>query len=144
MTPAFVVDASVAVKWFVLEEGSTQAVALTAGHRLLAPTLITLEVSSAFSKKLRRELMTLQSARRDMAALPRYFDEIVDHDTLLPAALELSVELGHHLYDCVYLEMAVRTRVPLITDDAAFHAKVGRSSLGQHVVPLSERAGPGA
>ena len=136
MTSSVVVDASVAVKWFILEERSAEAVALTGGTSLVAPTLIGLEVASALSKKARRNLIAPDLASRYLAALPRYFVELVDHDALLPAALALSVELGHPIYDCVYLEAARRRQVRVVTDDLAFLTKVGRSDFGRYVVAL--------
>lgn len=138
MMSSLVVDASVAVKWFVVEERSKDAVALTADYHLLAPALVTIEVASALSRKARQKMITVESAAQHMAALPRYFGEMVDHDTLLPAALGLSFELSHPIYDCVYLELARRRHVPMITDDLAFCAKATGSGFGLHVVRLSE------
>jgi predicted nucleic acid-binding protein len=36
---------------------------------------------------------------------------------LLPAAARLAVELGHPVYDCVYLALAALHAVPLATAD---------------------------
>ncbi|MDI3461813.1 MAG: hypothetical protein OJF50_000634 [Nitrospira sp.] len=54
-----VVDASIAVKWFVEERGSTAArTVLSKGETLLAPDLILVETSNTAWKKVRRKEMT--------------------------------------------------------------------------------------
>ncbi|MGJ3628099.1 type II toxin-antitoxin system VapC family toxin [Sphingomonas sp. MMS24-JH45] len=49
-----VIDASVAVKWFVPEEDSDRAFKIVALHQLCAPSLLRTEVGNAIWKKLRR------------------------------------------------------------------------------------------
>ncbi len=66
-----VVDASVACKWFVEEEGSAAATQLLGlGQALAAPDLIVPEVSSALHKKLRADLITVEQARVAIEGLP--------------------------------------------------------------------------
>lgn len=43
--------------------------------------------------------------------------EITDSADLLPAALHRSIALRHPAHDCLYLELAARERVPVITAD---------------------------
>jgi predicted nucleic acid-binding protein len=38
----------------------------------------------------------------------------------LPAAARLALELAHPIYDCLYLALAKRQNVPLVTADLAF------------------------
>ena len=60
---SWAVDASIACKWFVEEEGSDEAEQLLAvGEVLLAPELIVAEVCSALWKKLRAGHMTCISS----------------------------------------------------------------------------------
>jgi len=59
-----VVDASVAVKWFLPEPDAEPAVALLrAGHRLIAPDLLWIEVASVLWKVVRRGSLTAGPAR---------------------------------------------------------------------------------
>ena len=136
---AFVVDASVAVKWFVTEEGSDRAEALAAsGRRLISPGLLMLEVASAFNKKARSGQMTVEGATDRLAALPRYLNEIVDHRGFLPSAFRLALDLDHHLYDCVYLELARRRDAAMVTDDRRLVEKVQRHGLSRLAVALAD------
>lgn len=139
MTSLAVIDASVAVKWFVPELRSDEADALsTGGLRLIGPTLIRLEVANAFSKKLRSGLVTLDHAVEYMALLPQYFDELVDSQICLPAALAMAHELDHPVYDCIYVETARRRDGVLVTDDQRLIRKLQRSTWARFVVALSD------
>ena len=58
-----VIDASVALKWFVEEQGTDQAAALLAGNDLLiAPDLIVAEVANAGWKAVRTGTMIVRTA----------------------------------------------------------------------------------
>lgn len=139
MTSPAVVDASVAVKWFVPESRSDDAEALaTYGPRLIGPTLIRMEVASAFSKKMRSGLVTLDHAVEYLALLPRYFDELVDLQELMPAALAMAHEIDHPVYDCIYVETARRRDGVLVTDDQRLIRKLQRSAWARFAVALSE------
>lgn len=61
--PAFVVDASVVLKWVVAEDQSDQAAKLLEAS-LAAPALIEAECSNALWAKARRGEMTPSEARR--------------------------------------------------------------------------------
>lgn len=133
-----IIDASVAVKWFIPEEGSDRAFALVGLHRLWAPALLLTEVGNALWKKLRRG-----EASEQLDLLARHADlgkavEIVgDPDGVLATrALELALELDHPIYDCVYLALAEATEDVLVTADATFRRKVARTSLAQLVSAL--------
>jgi predicted nucleic acid-binding protein len=62
---SIVVDASVALKWFLPEPDSAKAEELLGSHDILvAPTLIVSEVCNAVWKRLRRGETTAQHADR--------------------------------------------------------------------------------
>lgn len=112
----WVIDASVAAKWLVPEEGSDLAVALLEAE-LLAPDLLFAEVANILWKKQARSEMdaaTALAAGRWLAQVPF---AVHDCATLMPAALELSLRLRHPAYDCFYLALAIREGCSLITAD---------------------------
>jgi predicted nucleic acid-binding protein len=124
-----VIDASVAVKWFSSETGRLAALALLEGRdKLIAPALIRVEVAGALVKKVRTGQVALGAIE---AALATWYEAAVtgplvtvpdDHD--LPDASRLALELGHPIYDCLYLALANRYSIPLVTADAAFADRV--------------------
>lgn len=133
-----IVDASVAVKWFVAEAGSDDAVEIVAQHDLRAPPLLMTEVGNALWKKLRRgelsEPLDVLARHADIAQVV----EIVDGNSndLAVRALELALMLDHPIYDCVYLALAELEDDVLATADDAFRRKVQRSDLARHVIAL--------
>lgn len=42
---------------------------------------------------------------------------VVDDEPLLPAAFRLAADRDHPVYDCVYLALAMREGIPLLTAD---------------------------
>lgn len=114
---SLIVDASVALKWYVDEPGSGQAMALLERDDLMAPAIITAEVGNAFWKRIRRKASTLEQAAAALQRLPHDFYVVEPIDQLSDEALRSSVELGHPIYDCFYLVLARREEAGLVTAD---------------------------
>ena len=134
-----VVDASVAVKWFVPEERSAEADEVaSSGCALRAPNLIRIEVASALTKKARRKLVQPAHVSEYVGLLPRYFEQIGDHEPMMAAAIAMSVEIDHPLYDCIYVEMARMQEATLVTDDLRLLAKLRGSRYGSWAVGLGQ------
>lgn len=111
-----VIDASIAIKLVITEVDSERADRLD-GRRLLAPDLLWSECANILWKTVRRGLVSANEAELACEALLRLPFEIADSATLLPEALRRSITLGHPAYDCIYLELAARERLPLVTAD---------------------------
>lgn len=134
----FVIDASVALKWFVPEELSDEAEALAGvGARLIAPRLIFTELANAFWKKVRADLVQIDQAAADLKSAARYFNEIADHEDLLPEALASACLLRHPVYDLIYLELARKRGFTMVTADSRLIAILRNSPLAGTAVHLS-------
>ena len=130
----FVVDASVAIKWFVPEIHSEGAARfLDPEMALLAPDLIAPEFGNVLWKKVRRAEIGRHEADEIIVAFARLPLEIRPSAFLLPAAFELAAELDRTVYDCLYLALAVAEECALITADAKFHATIMATDLFSHV-----------
>jgi predicted nucleic acid-binding protein len=133
-----VVDASVAFKWFVPEVGSEKALALLElDTDLIAPELLCVEVVNAMWARLRGRDNFRSVVTDAAAALPRMIDTLVPIGTLLPRALEMTIELNHPLYDCLYLALAEMSDDKLLTADQVFAEKCARSRWAERVEPQS-------
>lgn len=120
-----VVDASVALKWFVSEEGSTQAATLLAGlDALVAPDPIVAEVVNAAWRSVRAGTMLDIQHDRIAARLGAAFDELVPLSSLAPRAAAVSRLLEHPAYDCFYLALAEARAARLITADRRLLGRV--------------------
>jgi predicted nucleic acid-binding protein len=135
----FIVDASVAVKWFVAEADSLVADELSAGnHRLFAPRLLLTEVANVLARKAMAGLMSVAEARAYLRSLPQYFVGVLSVDDLIEPALENACTLRHPIYDLIYLEAARRFDAQLVTADHRFIAKLAGTDLARHVTLLSD------
>jgi predicted nucleic acid-binding protein len=116
-----VVDASVAVKWVLDEPGSEAAVALR-DQELIAPALWLAEAANALWRHARigeisnDQAVALFSELREapLASLP-----IEPH---IKPALKLAMEIGHPVYDCLYLALALHHQTHVVTADRRFFA----------------------
>jgi predicted nucleic acid-binding protein len=111
-----VVDASVALKWVVEEDGSEAAVALAA-QPLAAPTLLLVECANVLWVKLRRGELTPSETVERWQALREAPVELVPAAGLLDHALDLAIQLAQTVYDCLYLALAIRLDGQLVTAD---------------------------
>lgn len=121
-----VVDASVALKWALAEDGSAEATALIARDELLAPDLLLIECANVLTMRVRRRFMTADDASdalQTILATPKRLHASV---ALIERAHELAVEMEQTAYDCLYLALAISERVQLITDDRRFVDTVER------------------
>lgn len=115
---AYVVDASVGVKWFIPEAHSEAARRLrVAGTMLHAPELLLLELNSVLCKLVRRGELTTREARALHREVSRVPVRLHADELLLPTAFGIALELQHSLYDCIYLALAVALGVQLVTSD---------------------------
>ena len=136
---AFVVDASVVIKWVVQEEGSDAAIRLIEGPNISAPDLLISECANILWKKVRREELTRDEAVLAAELLMRADIELVPTRALMPTALGLAVDLDHAAYDCMYLALAVDRGQAFVTADAKFARMVAsakRTDLAGKVVEL--------
>ena len=125
-SPAFVIDASVAIKWVIEEAGSDHAAALLDGRPLLAPDLLMPECANILWKKATRGEVSNDEAAMAADLLGAVCVELVPMRGFLAAATRLALELGHPAYDCFYLALAVDRDVPMITADGRFVAALRR------------------
>ncbi len=136
-----VVDASVAVKWLVREEGSDQAaILLSDDHRLHAPQLIYAEVANALRTLQARGRLSDEQVREAVSALGRApIDVSCPMKDLMAAATRMASDLQHPAYDCFYLALALREQWPVVTADKRFGAVVSAHPyLARHMLALSE------
>ena len=137
----YVVDASVAVKWLVTEPLSDEAATLLdSGVTLLAPDLLFAEAASALSAKCRHgeiDREELAEAVDLLRAAP--LATTLSTRQLASSSARLAVDLGHSIYDCFYLALAINEDFPVVTADTRFYNKVRKHPyLGDRVVHVAD------
>src|SRR6266516_4871280 len=118
----FVVDASVAVKWFVPEMHSAAAVRLIDPQIVVsAPDLIASEFANTLWKKVRRDEIQRDEAEEILTAFAALPLEIYPSSVFLASAFQLALTFDRTIYDSLYLALALARECPLITADRKFH-----------------------
>lgn len=136
-----IVDASVALKWYVHEDETADALGLIEYvDRLIAPSLIVAEVCSAVWKRFRRGDTTAAQTDLVAATIRQQFDRLVALDLLAPSAMAIARVLGHSIYDCFYLALAEREGADLVTADRRLLAHVDGTPWKARVTSLAEYA----
>lgn len=126
MSVNLVVDASVAIKWVVEEEGRDSARAFLADEslRLIAPAFLVIEAANVLGTKVSRGQMEPLQAERGLKTIRQGFVELVADEELADEALQIAMKLGHPAYDCTYLACAEKREATLITADKRFLNKL--------------------
>lgn len=144
--PLVVIDASVALKWFIPEPDSDRALLLQATE-LCAPDLLLTEAGNALRKAVRRRLLTRSDAEAAFATLHASRIRWFASGDLSPEALAHALDLDHAIYDCIYLALARRLGTVMITSDERFMRKIDAdkqlagSAVGLDRLPLSVSPG---
>ena len=118
-----VVDASVAVKWVLREIGSDAADALLDHDGLIAPSIWPAEAMNALWRRARMAEITAKEASERLSELQNAPVPSVASQPHLHQALKLATEIGHPVYDCVYLALAVHHETHVVTADRRFAAR---------------------
>ena len=114
-----VVDASVIVKWYVDEVDSKIAhrILLDSRFTFCAPAHAFGEVGSALAANIRRGILARsvlpEIGRRLVGSIASY-----PIDTLLPAAVNIALDIGSTVYDAFYIALAVELDTCVATADA--------------------------
>lgn len=135
----YVVDASVAIKWFIPERLSEAAGRLhQAKHNLSVPAFFWLEIGNVLAKKIRRGELTGEEGDfvlKELRRLPlqRHADE-----RLFRPAYALALQTQRSLYDCLYLALAEVIDGLMVTADRKFYAALMTGEQGRRVLWVEE------
>jgi predicted nucleic acid-binding protein len=118
----YVLDASVALKSFLSEPDSAQALRLRddarAGAReFLAPDFFPTEVAHAITRVERQGLITPAEGASFVSDLLAELPDLHPSLPLIPRAYVLSSLHRQGMYDCAYIALAEREGCPLVTAD---------------------------
>lgn len=115
---SLVVDASVAIKWFVdetLHENARQI--LIDREKLHAPDLLIPEVGNIVWKKMMKGEIEEKQAKSIVSSLHDLPITIHTSAELVDRALQIAISVKHSVYDCLYLACAEALGGRLVTAD---------------------------
>jgi predicted nucleic acid-binding protein len=134
-----VVDASVALNWYLDEEDSERALALLAsGERLIAPDLVVAELCDGAWRRIRRGELRSEQLAIIARGVPAAFGALHASASLAVRAAAIALELDHPVYDCFYLALSEAQSAPLVSADRRLIARTEGTPFAQRALPLSE------
>ena len=138
----YVIDASIAVKWFVVEQDHSIALdLLDTSYVRAAPDIFLSEVTNAFRKKIQGHQIGREQAARALDELRVYVPNLVPSTLIVADALDLSLALNHPVADCLYLASARKIEGKVVTADHKFFNKC-QDEHSKHVILLTDWMAP--
>jgi len=134
-----VVDASVAVKWFLDEPGSAEARGLLGrAHALSVPDLVYAEVGNVLWKRVGRGEITTGEGEQVLEALASVPWSVHPASALAQAAFGIATRTGCTVYDGLYLALAVERDGVLATADERLQRRTEGTPLASRVRRLAD------
>jgi predicted nucleic acid-binding protein len=119
-----VIDASIAIKWVVEEDGTPAALTLHQKAKLIAPDLLVAECANILWKKVQRSELSKAEALLAARLLQGAEIELLATRSLFETATRVSIEIDHPAYDCLYLVLAAENKCQFVTADERFLRKL--------------------
>lgn len=136
---SYVIDASVAVKWFIRENLHEEALTLTEhAEPLHAPDWVVQEIAHAVFKKWRNGEIDADQARTAVETAPRFLTELYPSLALADHALAIAMTIGHPVYDCLYIACAEAVSGTVVTADVELCNAVEGTQFAHLVQHLGE------
>lgn len=137
----WVVDASVAIQWFVPDRLSQAALSLLDDPQpLIAPDLIATEVVNALWRRERLAGVAPLDLPGAIAVLTGGAIRLRPATELLAVAVELARRVGRSVPECVYLALAVDADGTLVTADRRLVDRLKPTLYARRVVLLDDLA----
>lgn len=136
-----IIDASVAIKWFVAENMRNEARDLLfTDDELHAPDLFIQEISNVLWKKATRGEITPDQAHDAIIKCSGGIPALHHSVAYAPRAIKIALALNHPVYDCLYVACAEAIDGVIITADARFHRVIAASPFKARLRLLGEFA----
>ncbi len=130
----FIIDASVAAKWFLKEDYTAEAKkVLEVGENFSAPDFMQLEMDNLLCKRFRRGDLSKKDADDARVLLKEI--PITYHPSLelRDRAYQLALITRQSVSDCLYLALAIRLKGKLVTADQRFYKNQSRGPLSDYL-----------
>jgi predicted nucleic acid-binding protein len=127
-----IIDASVAVKWVLAESDSAEADSLL-DQDLMAPVLWLAEAANALWRNVRIGQLSADQAGDRLSELLKAPVASLAIEPYIESALKLATGIGHPIYDCIYLALALHHDTHVVTADRRFAAAASGPDLAGRV-----------
>ncbi|HEX3531328.1 MAG TPA: type II toxin-antitoxin system VapC family toxin [Thermoanaerobaculia bacterium] len=137
----YIVDASVAARWYFPESLAEHADALLQQRsEILAPDILPVELAQLVWKRARSGEIDEAMAHRIVAELRRVPLELKPTSELVSAALPLALHHGLTLIDAFYIALAMQSGCLFVTADRWLYDTLRAGPLAEHALWLGDLA----
>lgn len=134
-----VIDASVAIKWYVPEVYEQEATKLKkTGGIFHAPELILPEFGNIIWKKVIRKELTDKEGQGIIAAFAAEKLVLHSHQATLISSYIGADTTGQTVYDWTYLALAIAISCPFVTADEKFYKALEPTPLKAHLIWIGD------
>jgi predicted nucleic acid-binding protein len=134
-----VVDASVAVKWFIAEDDADEALLLLdRPFDLHAPDLLYLEFDNTLCKLIRRGLLSEEEGFDMHDRISAFPIQPYSSQSLQEKAFDIAIGSKRSVYDCVYLALAELLEGRMVTADRKFFLALKGSPLEGNILWIED------
>jgi predicted nucleic acid-binding protein len=116
----FVLDNSVVSAWLIGSQATAYSAAIAARlqqERAVAPSLLVLEYTNVLRTACKRQAMVVAQAQEALGLLAQLLIDIDAEQPDPPKILDLALRHDLTSYDAAYLDLALRRRLPIATQD---------------------------
>jgi len=135
-----VVDASVAIKWYLPEVHCTEARLMVEESRFVGysrlhiPDLFFPECGNILWKHLRRGEISKERVTLILDSLLTLPFEIHSHSGLMEAAMEIAAATDRSVYDSLYVALAVQQQTKFVTADVTLYRPLRSGPLASYLL----------
>ncbi len=130
-----VVDASVAIKWYVPEIYEQEATRLQqSGDELHAPELILPEFGNIIWKKVSRQDITEKEGQKIVAEFSKTKLVFHPHASTIKSAFTGAMMTNQTVYDWTYMALALSLGCQFVTADERFYKALEKTRLKKHLL----------
>ncbi len=134
-----VIDASVAIKWYVPEIYEQEATRLQkSGDDLHAPELILPEFGNIVWKKVARGEITEKEGQRIVSEFSKTNLILHSHSQIIKSAFTGATMTNQTVYDWTYLALALSLGCQFVTADERFYKALEKTRLKKHLLWIGD------
>jgi predicted nucleic acid-binding protein len=131
----FVVDASVALKWYFPENHTEEAERLLKpGNELFAPDLLLSEIGNILWKRVTGSECSRNKAFTILRELQSHFLQIWEVVILSDEAFDIACRTKRSFYDSLYMALAVKTDCQMVTADLKLYNALKETSFKKYML----------
>jgi predicted nucleic acid-binding protein len=134
-----IIDACLAIKWFLPEDGSEQARRfLNELENFVVPDLFLIEIDNILSKKVRRRDLDIAGAEEIFSVIRNLPFITIPYEKLSEEVFFISTRFPFTQYDASYLALAVEYQGVFYTADKRFLRGIANTAYSEYVIGLDE------